>query len=242
MKTYNQFLEESISFKVNTQLNPKFWINDKLKPEVAKHLKKVADAWTEFVGLKKSSVQDILLLGGNAGYNYTRYSDLDLHIVVDLEKATECPDLASDMYEDKKQLWKLTHNAKIYGHDIEPYVEDIGKKRRKNQGVYSIKYKKWLMLPGKFTGELDRDLLNDKVRDMMRKIDRTVASATDEDVLKNLLSKIRDMRNAGLDKGGEFSFENLVFKELRNKGYIDKLADHILKLQDKTLTLENYGS
>lgn len=240
MKKYNQFFEQAISFTINTELNPKFWNRDKLKPEVSKHLKKVADAWVDFVGLKKSDVQDILLLGGNAGYNYTRYSDLDLHIVVDFEKATECPDIMSDVYEDKKQLWKLTHNAKIYGHDIEPYVEEIGKKRRKNQGVYSIKYKKWLVIPGKFTGELDKDLLQTKVRDMMRKIDRTVASATNEDVLKTLLSKIRDMRNAGLDKGGEFSFENLVFKELRNKGYIDKLADHILKLQDKTLTLENY--
>lgn len=203
MKRYNQFIREQISFKVNTELNPKFWVGDKLKPEVQNHLLKVAAAWIDFVGLKKSSVQDILLLGGNAGYNYTRYSDLDLHIVVDIEKATECPDLMSDVYEDKKQLWKLTHKAKIYGHDIEPYVEDIGKKRRKNQGVYSLKTKKWLVIPGKFNGQLDKDLLNTKVRDMMRKIDRTVASATDEDVLKNLLSKLRDMRNAGLDKGGE---------------------------------------
>lgn len=240
MKRYSQFIEEQISFKVNTELNPKFWIGNKLKPEVHKHLLKVAYVWADFVGVKKSNIQDILLLGGNAGYNYTRYSDLDLHIVIDIEKATECPDLASDMYEDKKQLWKLTHKAKIYGHDIEPYVEDVGKSRRKNQGVYSIKYKKWLLIPGKFSGELDKDLLNTKVRDMMRKIDRTISSATDEGVLESLLSKLRDMRNAGLDKGGEFSFENLVFKELRNKGYIDKLADHILKLQDKTLTLENY--
>lgn len=240
MKKYKHFVEQSLSFKVNNELNPKFWIGNKLKPEVSKHLKKVADSWTEFVGLKKTSVQDILFLGGNAGYNYTRYSDIDLHIVVDIEKAVECPDLASELYESKKQLWKLTHNAKIYGHDIEPYVEDVGKKRRKNQGVYSIKYNKWLVIPGKFTGELDKDLLETKVRDMMRSIDSAISNTTNEDVLKHLLSKIRDMRNAGLDKSGEFSIENLAFKELRNKGYIDKLADHIIKLQDKTLTLENY--
>jgi hypothetical protein len=240
MKKYSQFVDESISFKINDQLNSKFWNKDKLKPDVSKHLKKIADAWTKFVGLKKSDVQDILFLGGNAGYNYTKYSDLDLHIVVDIKNTIECPDLASEYYKDKRELWKLTHNAKIYGHDVEPYVEDVGKKRRKNQGVYSIKYKKWIVLPGKFTGEVDKDLLESKVRDMMVKIDRIVRSATNEQVLTELLSKIRDMRNAGLGKFGEFSFENLVFKELRNKGYIDKLADHILKLQDKSLTLENY--
>jgi hypothetical protein len=75
---------------------------------------------------------------------------------------------------------------------------------------------------------------------MMNKIDRTIRYANNEKALESLLKKLRDMRNSALDKGGEFAFENLVFKELRNRGYIDKLADHILKLQDKTLTLENY--
>lgn len=240
MKRFKQFVEEQLSFQVNSQLNPKFWSGDKLKPEIQKHLLKVADVWTEFVGLKKSDVKDILFLGGNAGFNYTNYSDVDLHIVVDFKKSTNCPDIMSDVYKDKKRLWSLTHNAKIYGHDIELYVEDITNRRTKNQGVYSVKSKKWLMSPGKFSGDLDKDLLNSKVHDMMERIEKTISSSTDESDLEKLLKKLRDMRTAGLTKGGEFSFENLVFKELRNKGYIDKLADHILKLQDKSLTLENY--
>jgi len=239
MKTYNGFYKESISFQVHEQLNPTFWDGKMLRPKVRNQLKRVAMAWVDYVGVDKSGIEDILLLGGNAGYNYTKYSDLDLHVVIDGTK-TECPDLLSDYYKDKKQLWALTHDVKIYGHNVEPYIEEVGKKRRKNQGVYSIKNNKWIMMPGKFTGKVDRDLLKAKVSDMIDKINSVIRHSNNISVLEALLKKIRDMRNAGLDKSGEFAFENLVFKELRNKGYIDKLADHIIKLQDKSLTLENY--
>jgi hypothetical protein len=239
MKRYKTFLEESISFRVHDKLNPAFWNGEKIKPEVRSHLLKVAQAWADFVDIKKSKIKDILLLGGNAGYNYTKYSDLDLHIVADTKS---CPDVMSDYYQAKKQLWALTHNVKVYGHDVEPYVEEPGKDRRKSQGVFSLKSNKWLIKPEKFSGELDKDLLNQKVNDMIGKINRSIQSSNNEEVLEKLLKKIRDMRNSGLDKAGEYAFENLVFKELRNKGYIDKLATYILKLQDKSLTLENYVS
>ena len=239
MKNYNNFLKEFISFQVHDQLNPTFWDGEMLRPKVRSQLKKIAMAWVDYVGIDKGGIEDILLLGGNAGYNYTKYSDLDLHVVIDRTR-TECPDLLSDYYKDKKQLWALTHDVKIYGHGVEPYIEEVGKKRRKNQGVYSIKNNKWIMMPGKYTGDIDRDLLKSKVSDMIDKINSVIKHSNNVSVLENLLKKIRDMRNAGLDKSGEFAFENLVFKELRNKGYIDKLADHIIKLQDKSLTLENY--
>lgn len=240
MKTYRGFFGESISFQIHDQLNYTFWDGQMLRPKVRNQLKKIAAAWVDYVGIKKNAIEDILLLGGNAGYNYTKYSDLDLHVVIDMDKAPDCPDLLSDYFKDKKQLWSLTHDIKIYGHSVEPYIEEVGKKRRKNQGVYSIKNNKWIMMPGKFVGSVDKDLLNAKVSDMINKINNVIKHSDNVSVLENLLKKIRNMRNAGLNKSGEFAFENLVFKELRNKGYIDKLADHIIKLQDKTLTLENY--
>ena len=56
----------------------------------------------------------------------------------------------SDYYQAKKQLWTLTHNVKVYGHDVEPYVEEPGKDRRKSQGVFSLKSNKWFDSQGKF--------------------------------------------------------------------------------------------
>jgi hypothetical protein len=50
--------------------------------------------------------------------------------------------------------------------------------------------------------------------------------------------KIRKFRQAGLDKAGEFSNENLAFKIVRNKGYMDKLKDLKTAAQDKMLSVD----
>ena len=47
------------------------------------------------------------------------------------------------------------------------------------------------------------------------------------------------MRKSGLEKGGEFSIENLTFKYLRNNGYIGKLMKIKRDTMDKKLSLEN---
>ena len=66
-------------------LNPKLWINNKLIPEIKN---KLIEIYQTFVNKLKENeipidVIDVLLLGSNASYNYTNYSDIDLHIVTD---------------------------------------------------------------------------------------------------------------------------------------------------------------
>lgn len=46
------------------------------------------------------------------------------------------------------------------------------------------------------------------------------------------------MRKSGLEKGGEFSIENLAFKYLRNHGYIGKVMKIKRNATDKKLSLE----
>jgi hypothetical protein len=52
------------------------------------------------------------------------------------------------------------------------------------------------------------------------------------------MSSIRRLRQAGLEKGGEYSVENLAFKLLRTQGKIDKLRTHIDRLQSSELSLK----
>jgi hypothetical protein len=53
-----------------------------------------------------------------------------------------------------------------------------------------------------------------------------------------MLEDIYDkLRKKGVAKG-EYSTENLAFKELRNKGYLDKLKDYKNELTSKRLSLE----
>ena len=51
--------------------------------------------------------------------------------------------------------------------------------------------------------------------------------------VKKVWKKVKDNRQKGLDREGEFSIENLVFKLLRRNGYIGKLISLKSKIYDK---------
>ena len=55
--------------------------------------------------------------------------------------------------------------------------------------------------------------------------------------LSAILKKLNTARNSSLDKYGEYGFENLVFKELRNSGYVDKVRKAVVELKAQKLSL-----
>ena len=230
-------LRESLTLKFREELNPKFWNGESLKPEVKTALLNFASAFAEYVELPEGSIRDVLLLGGNAGYNYTPHSDLDVHLVVDPKYIPECDaDLLDDYYMDKKTLWELTHDVKIYGVDAEPYIERPGITRKKSQGVYSLIKNKFIQEPQKFEGELDEADLERKVNNYAKKLDKLIDSNNGVG-MRLALKKLKNMRAASLTKFGEYGFENMMFKELRNRGYIDRVRKAMLELKSKNLSL-----
>jgi hypothetical protein len=56
--------------------------------------------------------------------------------------------------------------------------------------------------------------------------------------LRAVKEKIAKMRKAGLERAGEWSVENLVFKILRNLGLIEQITEKIRELEDQELSLE----
>ena len=214
-----------------------FWVGDSLKPEVNEALMKFAEAFAAYVDLDERAIVDVLLLGGNAGYNYTQYSDLDVHIVVDPKFIPDCePDLLDQYYMDKKTLWELTHNVTIYGVKAEPYIERPKVTRKKSQGVYSLMKKTWIQEPEKVEGEVEEKEMEKKVNNFKTKIDAFIKNEN-VDGLRELVKKLRDSRSVSLQKYGEYGFENMVFKELRNQGYIDKVRTVVVNLKSKNLSL-----
>ena len=230
-------LRESLTLKFTEILNPIFWVGDSLKPEVNEALMKFAEAFAAYVDLDERAIVDVLLLGGNAGYNYTQYSDLDVHIVVDPKFIPDCePDLLDQYYMDKKSLWELTHNISIYGVKAEPYIERPKVTRKKSQGVYSLMKKTWIQEPEKVEGEVEEKEIEKKVNNFKTKIDAFIKNEN-VDGLRELVKKLRDSRSVSLQKYGEYGFENMVFKELRNQGYIDKVRTVVVNLKSKNLSL-----
>ena len=230
-------LRESLTLRFTEILNPTFWIGDSLKTEVNEALMNFAEAFAAYVDLDERAIVDVLLLGGNAGYNYTQYSDLDVHIVVDPKFIPDCnPDLLDQYYMDKKTLWELTHNVTIYGVKAEPYIERPKVTRKKSQGVYSLMKKTWIQKPERIEGEVEEKEIEKKVNNFKTRIDAFIKNENVEG-LRELVKKLRDSRSVSLQKYGEYGVENMVFKELRNQGYIDKVRTVVVNLKSKNLSL-----
>lgn len=239
MKNFHRYIDEAIALTLqyHKELNPKLWKSNNLDTEVAQKLLKIADLWSEFSKIPKHAIRDILLVGGNANFNYTSYSDIDLHILIDKSQYENCPTILADYLKLKKQLWGNTHNITIYGHDVELYAQDITEPTPSDQGVYSIMFNKWIRFPLQQEVNFNDPALMQKVEDYASQINSLIRSNADEEACNKLKTKFREMRSAGLKQAGEFSIENMVFKELRNLGYIGRLHDYLRSRQDKALSL-----
>jgi hypothetical protein len=230
---------EDISLQYHNNLNPKLWDDGQLKPEVRGKLIQFAEAWRDFAMIPKEMVQDIVMTGGNANYNYTDQSDIDVHLVVDRDGFGMPRDFIDQFLQDKKILWTMTHpDIKVYGYPLEPYAQDPAESIPMNQGQYSLMNAQWIQMPSNlnldFTGN---KVLQDKVDHYKHVIDRLIRSSASDAALKTIKNKITSARGPAIAKDGEFSLENLVFKELRNQGYIDKIDMYLKSEQDKALSL-----
>lgn len=223
-------------------LSTKIWDGDQLKPEVYDALVKIAKEFISTLKVSPNQLVDIIITGSLCNYNYTKYSDIDLHIILDYSKM--CDDCRTfdidDCMKAKKSLWNERHDITIYGLDVELYAQDKKETITGNAGVYSLTSKDWLQRPTK-EAEVDygNKMIMDKAKHIMYEIDSITSDHSDDhDAIEKLKTKIKNMRKAGLERSGEFSIENLAFKVLRNSGYIEQLHDYALKIKDDSLSLE----
>jgi hypothetical protein len=230
LDSYN--LADAVKF--NNTLNPVVWSGQKMKPEVRERLLTIAQDFKEFLGLSDIEVKDITVSGSNAGYTYTPYSDIDLHLVVDIPQADES-DVYRELFDAKKYQYNDQHNITIGGYDVELYVEDA-RKQPVSQGIYSMIDNDWVKIPLKQRATVNDEAVKSKYEDIGHRIESAVASG-DGAVIAELANKIRNMRQAGLDAHGELGAENLAFKMLRNQGMIKKLYDARMAAQDRELSL-----
>lgn len=229
------FTKNNVSY--HDRLNSKAWDkNDQLRPEVRNRLMKIANIFVEYLEIPNFEVLDVVLTGSMANYNYTKFSDFDVHVVTNYADL-ECDDLAEAFYRAKKQLWNDYHDITVYGQDVEMYVEDTANPP-KSGGVYSLLNGDWIKIPKHTPPKVDDRAVNLKVADLIKQIDVTVKTADDPEDIQRIRDKLRIMRRTSLEVGGEFAVENIAFKILRNMGYLDKLRDAYHKQQDDNLSLK----
>ena len=227
--------------KVHSELNQKLWKGEKLRPRVRKRLLKIAADFIDWLDMPLN-VSDITFTGSLANFNYSKYSDIDLHLILDFAKIDENQDLVRDFLLAKKSLWNDEHDIFIRGSEVEIYTENIGDPHH-STGIYSILNDKWIKKPEKQQKEkiIDYYGVIHKANQLADLIDSAInLSSLDKlEKIELLKDKIKKMRQCGLEKEGEFSIENLAYKLLRNKGYIKKLWDESSRVYDSLMSMEN---
>jgi hypothetical protein len=235
-------LRELDSFKMadaitfHDELNPKLWHNNHLRPEVKDQLLLIAEDFLSELGIHDVEVDDITVSGSNAAYSYTPHSDLDLHLLVDMSKFDD-NELYKEFFYAKKSLYNEAHHITIHGVPVEVYVQDA-REPVVSLGEYSVLHDKWLRIPTKRRANFDQTATKAKYQTLKDLIEIALKSKDLRKVNK-ITNKIKQYRQAGLDKGGEFGPENLAYKALRSQGYITKLYDLRDKLHSEILTIEN---
>ncbi len=228
------------SIKTNTELNPVLWDGDVLKDDIRQKLLKIAVEFIKYVKIEDKQFTDIILMGSNANYNYTEFSDIDVHILMKFSEINADPNLIGEFFKTKKELWGLEHMIVIDQHEVELYIQDSDEPIN-SAGVYSLMNNKWIRKPLKKFINVDEVGVQMKAADILNKIDLLADefnNGMDVTEKANLLkARIKKMRQNGLYKEGEFSPENLAFKILRNSGYLDKLANLKNKSFDNALSL-----
>ena len=226
-------------------LNSRVWGKDeKLNPSIRKTLLKIADDYFESLEIPGVDIEDVTFTGSLANYNWSQYSDVDLHILIDYKDVPVEEGLVQDFLKTKSTAWNQNHDVKIYGFDVELYVQDISEEHV-STGVYSILNNEWLIHPEKKPIKVDDVNVKLKSERIMDSIDDLYEEMKDtknyEDVVEKsdkIKDKIKKMRQAGLDRAGEFSVENMVFKVLRRNGMLDRLSDIKTVAYDKSVSLD----
>jgi hypothetical protein len=220
------------SFYLQDDLNREIWDdkNDSLKPDIKKGLLKIAYDYLNYLEVE-IELSDIIFVGSLSNYNWSKYSDFDVHLVFDFSSIDENIELVGKYLDTAEKLWKIQHDINIFGFPVELYCQDINHKLTAT-GVYSLLNDNWLIKPTKQNFVPDEDLIKEKSEKVMTSIDdieKDYKNNMDYDALmlklKKVWKKIKDARQAGLLKEGEFSIENLVFKLIRRNGYIQKIMD-----------------
>ena len=236
------------SFKKRDTLPPRIWKNDEtLDSKVRLKLLDIADDFWEFVNLSWVEPKDIIITGSICNFNWSKFSDIDLHIIVDFNEVDEKTEFVKQYVDSKKNEWNNEHEGlKIMGFPVELYVQNIDDDLEAG-GVYDLEENAWIRKPNPHSIKsigLNKFSIKDKaaeimtiIDDMYDKLSMTTDGYEVEQIGNDahyLWDKVKDLRKKSLNKNGESGSGNIVYKVLRRTGYLDKLFKLFSTVYDKS--------
>ena len=234
---------EESSFQLHAELQADIWQDELLNPEVQARLVEIAEDFLEGLDIDVE-MEDLRFTGSLANYNWSQYSDVDMHIIVDFSKINKDTELVKAYFDEARMRWNDKHRIMIHGFEVEIYVEDTDEDH-KSSGLYSILEEEWINKPDLDDAAIDFATAQKKAADFISRtqgIAKLVAEEEFEKALKRIdrtKEKIRDMRKAGLEsEEAEFSPENIAFKILRRDDVLKQLNDLKQISYDKLMTIK----
>ena len=155
-------------YTLNDTLNPKIWDNDKIKPKLLNALIKIAKKFYQDLNIE-APLKDITLTGSSANYNWTDYSDIDLHLLLDFSNLKD-PKLSRDYFDSKKNEFNIKYDLKFQNQPIEVYVQDVNEPHAA-LGVYSLLNNSWIKTPNKENIDVPDFEIERKAQPLMSQID-----------------------------------------------------------------------
>lgn len=225
---------QATDYRLHTELNQVIWNYDTLKPEIRERLIDIANDFYESSGFK-ADIKDIIFTGSLANYNYHDGSDIDLHVVIDYSDENEDTELVKLAANAIKWKWNKEHNITINGYEVETYIQDANEPHT-SSGIYSVMNDTWIVKPVYHSINVDTEMIRkksdvfkfaiDDIEKQISKLSRNEPSSDILDMIDTVRYKVlRQRKDAFANGEDEFSVGNLVFKELRNSGYIEKLMN-----------------
>ena len=231
-------LEKTITSHLpSSSLSNLIWKDNKMLPEFREALIRIANDFVDYLGIP-IDVLDITMTGSYANYNYTKYSDIDLHVIIDKESINKDTDLVEEFLRAKRSFWNDRHDIELKGIDVELYPQDDSEEHA-STGVYSVSEDQWIVKPKKFKDKFDLESVEKGSRKVIKEIEKSIERARntmDTDPIKTQLDKLKKMRQSGLEKGGEMSNENIIYKVIRSQGLLQKLFDVKDEIYDANLS------
>jgi hypothetical protein len=253
VKNFKNFINEQndpedvdlSSFEFHDELNKDFWNQEgeRLDPEIRQKLIAIANDFWNSLEVGDADYDDITFTGSLAAHNYSQFSDVDLHILVDFSDVDDKTDLVREYFNAMKSIWNRLHDILIKGYEVEIYVQDVNDPHEA-QGLYSISNDEWIKKPVLDKQDFDKDNVKKKAAGLMDQIDRLQPLIDEgkyeeaEKYADKLKEKIRKMRKTGLETVGAYSVENLAFKVLRRNDYLGKLSDAKREAYDKMQSIK----
>lgn len=233
-----------LSMKPKNTLNNKIWRHGKINSRVRLKIMDIADDFIDFLNIKWVKPIDIVFTGSLANYNWNKYSDIDIHIIINFSDVYNDEEFVNEYFEMKKRLWSEEHsNLKIYGFPVELYVENSNDKSS-SSGIYSIEKNEWIKFPSEFDyNEINDKFIKQKTADIINKIDflnKKIKEENDSYKLKQLskqastlLKKLKIERSTCLKEHGEIGNWNIIYKIIRSTGKLQLLWKIPVKVYDK---------